>query len=71
MKRKCAPLVVGFPALVLAAASLAIRPLPARPQSLDALYEKAKTEGALLLYTGGPTALYAYLKQLRAAAPSG
>src|SRR5229473_1827284 len=56
MKRKCAPLVVGFPALVLATASLAIRPLPARPQSLDALYENAKTEGALLLYTGGPTA---------------
>ncbi len=29
---------------------------PARAQSLDALYDKAKTEGALLLYTGGPTA---------------
>jgi ABC-type Fe3+ transport system substrate-binding protein len=56
MKSKCAPLVVGFLALVLAAASLAIPPLPGRPQSLDALYEKAKTEGALLLYTGGPTA---------------
>jgi ABC-type Fe3+ transport system substrate-binding protein len=28
----------------------------ARAQSLDALYEKAKAEGALALYTGGPTA---------------
>src|ERR1700747_1449236 len=55
MKRKRAPLVVGFPALVLATASLAFHPLPARSQSLDALYEKAKTEGALVLYTGGPT----------------
>jgi ABC-type Fe3+ transport system substrate-binding protein len=29
---------------------------PARPQSPDALYEKAKTEGSVVLYTGGPTA---------------
>jgi ABC-type glycerol-3-phosphate transport system substrate-binding protein len=29
---------------------------PARPQSLDALYDKAKSEGALVLYVGGPTA---------------
>src|ERR1700688_710582 len=35
---------------------LAFCALPARAQSLDALYEKAKTEGALVLYTGGPTA---------------
>ena len=28
----------------------------ARAQSLDALYEKAKSEGAVVLYTGGPTA---------------
>ena len=35
---------------------LALCALPARAQSLDAFYEKAKTEGALVLYTGGPTA---------------
>ena len=35
---------------------LALCALPARAQSLDTLYEKAKTEGALVLYTGGPTA---------------
>ena len=35
---------------------LALCAIPARAQSLDALYEKAKTEGALVLYTGGPTA---------------
>jgi ABC-type Fe3+ transport system substrate-binding protein len=40
-------------------AALAILTLwapPARPQTLDAIYDKAKTEGALLLYVGGPTA---------------
>jgi ABC-type Fe3+ transport system substrate-binding protein len=35
---------------------LALCATPARSQSLDALYGKAKGEGALILYTGGPTA---------------
>ena len=35
---------------------LALCTPPASAQSLDALYDKAKTEGALVLYTGGPTA---------------
>jgi ABC-type Fe3+ transport system substrate-binding protein len=43
-----------FPVLTIAA--LLASTSAARPQSLDALYEKAKTEGALVLYTGGPTA---------------
>jgi ABC-type glycerol-3-phosphate transport system substrate-binding protein len=30
--------------------------LPVRAQSLDDIYEKAKAEGALVLYVGGPTA---------------
>jgi ABC-type Fe3+ transport system substrate-binding protein len=36
--------------------ALATRPVSARPQSVDALYERGKSEGALVLYTGGPTA---------------
>ncbi len=35
---------------------LALCASPARSQSLDALYDKAKSEGGLVLYTGGPTA---------------
>jgi ABC-type Fe3+ transport system substrate-binding protein len=50
------PLVVGSSCLVLALATLFMCAPPARAQSLDALYEKAKAEGALVLYTGGPTA---------------
>src|SRR5690349_20725020 len=30
--------------------------LPARAQSADAIYAAAKTEGAFVLYVGGPTA---------------
>jgi len=30
--------------------------VPARAQSLDALYQKAKAEGSVVLYAGGPTA---------------
>ena len=40
---------VGSLALLLASA-------PARPQASDPLYEKAKAEGALALYVGGPAA---------------
>ncbi len=29
---------------------------PARAQSLDSLYQKAKAEGTVVLYAGGPTA---------------
>ena len=39
-----------------AAISLAALSLPAGAQSLDDLYAKAKTEGAFVLYVGGPTA---------------
>jgi ABC-type Fe3+ transport system substrate-binding protein len=55
-KSKREPLVVGlsFPLLVLAAFFACAS--PARPQSVDALYASAKSEGALVLYTGGPTA---------------
>ena len=35
---------------------LALSAIPAKPQNLDALYDKAKSEGALILYAGGPTA---------------
>ena len=37
-------------------AILIFRVLPVRAQNRDALYEKAKAEGELLLYAGGPTA---------------
>jgi ABC-type Fe3+ transport system substrate-binding protein len=55
-KSERAPFAVelSFPVLVVAA--LFTFASAARPQSLDALYEKAKSEGALVLYTGGPTA---------------
>src|SRR4029077_1767321 len=42
--------------LSLAAAALFIYTFPARAQGLDAFYDNAKSEGALVLYTGGPTA---------------
>lgn len=35
---------------------LGLHALPARPQSIDAFYDKAKSEGLLILYVGGPTA---------------
>jgi ABC-type Fe3+ transport system substrate-binding protein len=53
---KRTPLVVGLACLAITVAGLLIRPSPARSQSLDALYDKAKSEGALVLYVGGPTA---------------
>lgn len=48
--------VSGLIYVTLTVAALFYCVSPARAQSLDALYDKAKTEGALLLYTGGPTA---------------
>jgi ABC-type Fe3+ transport system substrate-binding protein len=41
---------------VVAALALFLGSAPVHPQSADALYEKAKAEGALALYVGGPTA---------------
>jgi ABC-type Fe3+ transport system substrate-binding protein len=38
------------------AALLALGAVSARPQNLDSIYSQAKSEGALVLYTGGPTA---------------
>src|SRR6202035_3947149 len=46
--------VLSFSALAFAA--LFTCALPARSQSLDALYEKAKAERSLALYAGGRTA---------------
>jgi ABC-type Fe3+ transport system substrate-binding protein len=43
-------------AIVVAVATFATATRPAQPQSLDALYAKAKDEGALAFYAGGPTA---------------
>jgi ABC-type Fe3+ transport system substrate-binding protein len=43
-------------AIISAAISFAALSLPASAQSLDDLYAKAKTEGAFVLYVGGPTA---------------
>ncbi len=39
-----------------ALAALFLCSVPARAQSLDALYQKAKAEGSVVLYAGGPTA---------------
>ena len=39
-----------------ALAALILCTMPARAQSLDALYQKAKAEGSVVLYAGGPTA---------------
>ena len=42
--------------LAAALGFIALGALPARAQSLDDLYAKAKSEGAFVLYVGGPTA---------------
>ena len=55
-KTRRAPLVAGLPSLFMGLAASFVCALPVRAQSLDALHEKAKTEGALVLYAGGPTA---------------
>ncbi len=39
-----------------ALAALFLCSVPARAQSLDSLYQKAKVEGSVVLYAGGPTA---------------
>ena len=42
----------------IAAACLLAWPVALHAQSMDALYEKAKAEGELVIYGGGPTSLY-------------
>jgi ABC-type Fe3+ transport system substrate-binding protein len=37
-------------------AALVLCAIPARAQNLDALYKKAKAEGSVIIYAGGPTA---------------
>jgi ABC-type Fe3+ transport system substrate-binding protein len=54
--KKRATLVAGLFSIALTLAALFICAQPSRSQTLDALYEKAKTEGSLVLYAGGPTA---------------
>jgi ABC-type Fe3+ transport system substrate-binding protein len=51
LKRTTLPFVTSLVAL-----AFVLAPRPVRPQFADALYEKAKAEGALLLYVGGPAA---------------
>ena len=48
------------PRLLLAVVSLAALAFPGAPsaQPLQELYDKAKQEGELVLYGGGPTSLY-------------
>ncbi len=48
--------VPGLLLSLLASVTLSGRLTPARPQDLDAIYKEAKSEGSLVLYTGGPTA---------------
>lgn len=50
------PFVLALPILGLILCALFTRMLPVQAQNLDALYGQAKSEGALVLYTGGPTA---------------
>jgi ABC-type Fe3+ transport system substrate-binding protein len=49
-------LIVKSTPIALALAGLFLCLTRAHAQTPDAIYEKAKTEGALVLYTGGPTA---------------
>jgi ABC-type Fe3+ transport system substrate-binding protein len=55
VKRGSSKAIAGL-SLVLAFSLLCLRTVSALPQDLNSLYEKAKSEGALALYTGGPTA---------------
>jgi len=55
-QKKCATLIAGFSFLPVVFAALILCAAPARSQSADALYQKAKAEGTLILYAGGPTA---------------
>jgi ABC-type Fe3+ transport system substrate-binding protein len=57
MSRTWRALVVpGLTCVTLTIAAIFNCASPARSQSLDALYDKAKTEGPVVLYVGGPTA---------------
>jgi ABC-type Fe3+ transport system substrate-binding protein len=49
-------MAIRLGAVICAAIGLAAISLPASAQSLDDLYAKAKSEGAFVLYVGGPTA---------------
>ena len=55
-KSKRTSLAVVLPFLFLNIAAVFAFASRARSQSIDALYEKAKTEGSVVLYTGGPAA---------------
>lgn len=55
-QRKNARRVAGLSVLPLAVLALFLCAAPARSQNADALYGKAKAEGTLFLYAGGPTA---------------
>jgi len=55
-KKKLASLDIRLSLFALTVAAFLVCATPARSQSLDALYQKAKSEGSLVLYTGGPTA---------------
>jgi ABC-type Fe3+ transport system substrate-binding protein len=54
--KKHTTLVAGLSVSAFSFVALFTCALSARTQSLDALYEKAKAEGSLVLYAGGPTA---------------
>src|SRR5579863_9978871 len=55
-RKKRISLVFELPILGLTLCALFMRVLPVQAQSLDALYDKAKIEGPVVLYVGGPTA---------------
>jgi ABC-type Fe3+ transport system substrate-binding protein len=55
-KTKRTPFATVLPCLTLTVAALFNCAPPAQGQSLAALYDKAKTEGPVALYVGGPTA---------------
>jgi ABC-type Fe3+ transport system substrate-binding protein len=50
------PLVAALSFSAIALVAFFASASTARAQNLDAIYEKAKAEGSLVLYTGGPTA---------------
>jgi len=56
MKIKRFAPITGFSILPVSLGAVFLFAAPARPQSAEALYEKARAEGTLLLYAGGPTA---------------
>ena len=56
LKRRGSKAIAGLSLLALAFGLLCLPTASAVPQDLNSLYENAKSEGALALYTGGPTA---------------